>query len=70
MLQAGKSTVRALIERIIFSIYLITAALLVPGVYSASNRNEYQKQKNMFLGSRARQPHKDDNLTGISEPIV
>jgi hypothetical protein len=27
-------------------IYLILAAALGPGVYSASNRNEYQKQKN------------------------
>jgi hypothetical protein len=27
----------------IFSIYLILPAALVPGVYSASNRNEYQK---------------------------
>jgi hypothetical protein len=29
-----------------FSIYLIFPAALGPGVYSASNRNEYQKQKN------------------------
>jgi hypothetical protein len=27
------------------SIYLILPAALGPGVYSASNRNEYQKQK-------------------------
>jgi hypothetical protein len=31
---------------IFFSNYLILAAALGPGVYSASNRNEYQKQKN------------------------
>jgi hypothetical protein len=30
----------------ILSIYLIIPAELGPGVYSASNRNEYQKQKN------------------------
>jgi hypothetical protein len=30
-----------------FSIYLILQAALVPEVYSASNRNEYQKQKNI-----------------------
>jgi hypothetical protein len=30
----------------IFSIYLIFPAALGPEVYSASNRNEYQKQKN------------------------
>jgi hypothetical protein len=29
-----------------FSIYLILSAALDPGVYSASNRNEYQKHKN------------------------
>jgi hypothetical protein len=28
-----------------FSIYLSLPATLGPGVYSASNRNEYQKQK-------------------------
>jgi hypothetical protein len=32
-----------------FSIYLILPATLCPGVYSASNRNEYQKQKNIFV---------------------
>jgi hypothetical protein len=30
-----------------FYIYLILPAALGPGVYSASNRNEYQKQKNV-----------------------
>jgi hypothetical protein len=29
-----------------FSIYLILPAALGPGVYSASNRNEYLKQRN------------------------
>jgi hypothetical protein len=29
-----------------FSVYLILPAALGPGVYSAFNRNEYQKQKN------------------------
>jgi hypothetical protein len=37
------------------------------GVYSASNRNEYQK---IFLGSKARPACKADNITGIYEPIV
>jgi hypothetical protein len=43
-----------------------------PWVYSASNRNEYQKQKKkkMFLGSKAQQAHKADNLTTICEPTV
>jgi hypothetical protein len=34
-----------------FSIYLILPAALFPGVYSASNRSEYQKH--MFLESKA-----------------
>jgi hypothetical protein len=33
-----------------FSIYVILSAALGPGVYSASNRNEYQKQKNNISG--------------------
>jgi hypothetical protein len=32
------------------SIYLIFPAVLDPGVYSASNSNEYQKQKNSVSG--------------------
>jgi hypothetical protein len=31
-----------------FPVYLIVAAALDPGVYLASNRNEYQKQKNNY----------------------
>jgi hypothetical protein len=34
----------------IFSIYLILPAALGHGVYSASNRSEYQKQKNNVSG--------------------
>jgi hypothetical protein len=33
-----------------FLIYLILPAELGPGVYSASNRNKYQKQKKDFSG--------------------
>jgi hypothetical protein len=33
-----------------FSIYIILLAALDPGIYSASNRNEYQKQKNKVSG--------------------
>jgi hypothetical protein len=32
--------------KLIFSIYLILPAALGPGVYSAYDRDEYQKQKN------------------------
>jgi hypothetical protein len=33
-------------DEVIFQIYLILPAALGPGVYSASNKNEYQKHKN------------------------
>jgi hypothetical protein len=33
-----------------FSIYLQLPAALGPGVHSASNRNEYQRQKNDVSG--------------------
>jgi hypothetical protein len=33
-----------------FSIYLILPDALGPGVYSASDRNEYQKQRNNVSG--------------------
>jgi hypothetical protein len=35
---------------IFFLIYLILPAALFPGIYSAFNRNEYQKQKNSVSG--------------------
>jgi hypothetical protein len=50
--------------------YLILPAALGPGVYTASNRNEYGNRKVMFLGSRARAVRRADNLTAICEPIV
>jgi hypothetical protein len=37
-------------HEVVFEIYLIFPAALGPGVYSASNRNEYQKQKNNVSG--------------------
>jgi hypothetical protein len=37
----------------LFSIYLILPAALGPGVYSASNRNEYQTQKNNVTGEKS-----------------
>jgi hypothetical protein len=58
--------------RIIFLNLLILPAALGPGVYSASNRNEYQEQikKIMFLWSKVRPMVRADNLTTICEPIV
>jgi hypothetical protein len=39
----------------IFSVHVILPAALGPGVYSASNRNKYQKHKySVFLGSEVR----------------
>jgi hypothetical protein len=35
-----------------FSIYQILQVTLSPGVYSASKRNEYQKQKNNVSGEQ------------------
>jgi hypothetical protein len=55
---------------IFFSIYLILPTALGPGVFSACNTNEYQKQKVMFLGSREWPVSRADNLTTIYEPIV
>jgi hypothetical protein len=57
-------------DEVNFSIYLILPAALGPGVHSAPNRNEYQNQKIMFLGSRARPAHRAGKLTVIYEPIV
>jgi hypothetical protein len=37
----------------LFSIYLILPASLGPGVHSAANRNEYQKQTNNVSGEQS-----------------
>jgi hypothetical protein len=50
------------------SIYLILPAALGLGIYSASNRNEYQKQKNNVLGGVER--GRCVGVTAICEPIV
>jgi hypothetical protein len=51
VLQAGRSRVSRPDElNEFFSVYLILPAALGPGVYSASNRNEYQKQRNDVSG--------------------
>jgi hypothetical protein len=48
-----------------------TSAAVGPGVHSASNRNEYQKQKKiMFLGSKVWPVCTADNLTAICDPIA
>jgi hypothetical protein len=48
-----------------FLICLILPTILGCGVYSASNRYDYQKQKNNVSGERAWPMHKADNLTAI-----
>jgi hypothetical protein len=69
MQQAGRSRfpfpMRSLI---LFSMYLILPAALGLGVYSASERNEYQKHKKVFLGSKALPVRKTDDLAAICEP--
>jgi hypothetical protein len=68
---AGKSRVSRPDEVFeFFSIYKILPAALGPAVYSASNRNEYQKLKKIFRESRAPPVRRADNLTAIYEPIV
>jgi hypothetical protein len=51
-------------------IYLILPAALGPGVHSASNRNEYRKQKNNVSWRRAWPVRGADNLIAIWEPTV
>jgi hypothetical protein len=55
---------------IFFLIYVILPAALDPVIYSASNRNECEKQKIMLLESRARPALKADNLTIIGKLTV
>jgi hypothetical protein len=53
-----------------FKILLILPVMLGPGVHSTYNRNEYQKQKIMFLENRVQPVHRADNLTAFCEPNV
>jgi hypothetical protein len=46
MLQTGRSRVRFPMKCTFFNL-LNPSAALGPGVYSVSNRNEYQKEKNV-----------------------
>jgi hypothetical protein len=70
MLQAGRSQVLARCEELMFPIYLILPVALGPEVYSASNINEYLKQKKRFLDNKARPVRKADDLSAICKPIV
>jgi hypothetical protein len=60
----------AKLESLTMKCHTILPAALGPEIYSACNRNEYQKQKITFLGSRVWQGNKADNLTTIYEPTV
>jgi hypothetical protein len=53
-----------------FAIFCSIPAALGPGVHTASNRNENQNRKMMFLWSRERPVRRADNLTAICEPTV
>jgi hypothetical protein len=72
MLKAGRLRVRVQIKLLnLFPVYQILSAALGPGVYSASNKNEYQKQENkIFLESRGRSARSSDNISSVYEPIV
>jgi hypothetical protein len=66
MLQVGMSQVRFTIKPFYFSINLIlSAATTGTGIYSASNRNEYQ---DTFFGVKGRRTaRKADNLSAICD---
>jgi hypothetical protein len=70
LLQAGRLWVQDLMRQINFSIYLILPAALGSGVYSASNKNEYQKHKNNVSVDRAWLVCRMYNLTTTCESIV
>jgi hypothetical protein len=44
---------KSLVFFLFFSIYLFHSAAVGPGVYSASDRNEYQKQTNNVPGEQS-----------------
>jgi hypothetical protein len=58
------------LSKLFLSIFLVLPAALSHRVYSASNRNEYQRQKQIFLKSRAGPVREADSFTTICEPIV
>jgi hypothetical protein len=70
MQQARGLRVRVPMKSVTFSIYLTFPVALGSGVYWASNRKEYQKQKKKFVGSRERPARTAYNLTAIREPTV
>jgi hypothetical protein len=49
----------------LLSIYLILPAALSPGVYSASKRNEYRKQRNNVSGKQSVAARRADNFDAI-----
>jgi hypothetical protein len=53
-----------------FSICPILPAALGLGIYSVSNRNEYQKQTTNVSWYSSQPVRRADNLTTICEPIV
>jgi hypothetical protein len=57
-------------DEVTVSIYLILPVALGPGVYSASDGNEYQKHKNNFSGEYRAAGQWNEDLTAIYEPTV
>jgi hypothetical protein len=50
--------------------HIILSAATGSEAYSASNRNEYQRQIEIFVGSTERPVREADNCTAICESIV
>jgi hypothetical protein len=68
VLQAGRSRVPLTLGSLYIPVDLILPADYGPGVYSASNRKEYQES---LLGVKdGRWARKADNHSAIYEPIV
>jgi hypothetical protein len=63
-LQAGSSRIRDPMKS------SRSSAALGPGIYSASDRNECQKEKIMLWESRGQPAPKTDNFTALCEPIL
>jgi hypothetical protein len=59
-----------ILQAVNLKIYRILPALLGPGIYSDSNRNEYQEQKKNVSGEYSTAVAWDWQLPAICEPIV
>jgi hypothetical protein len=58
--------IQNLLQRELYLLYLSFQPHYGPGVYSVSNRNEYQK----YSADKGRPSHKASKFTAICEPIL